>query len=177
MRVLAFSDLHRNKAAARKIVTLSGPADVIIGAGDFATAQVGTLETLDILRNCTAPVVLVHGNHDDPDEIARYCAGWADGHYLHATSVMIGGCVFFGSGGEIPARTKHPWSVSETEADAAELIKACPKDAILVTHTPPRGFADLQKKGAHKGSGAIREPFSTTSSVCCCAGISTTHGG
>ena len=34
MKILVFSDLHRDKVAARSLVERSGEADILIGAGD-----------------------------------------------------------------------------------------------------------------------------------------------
>ena len=65
MRVLAFSDLHRDVAMAMAVVTESRDADVVVGAGDFATRGLGLQDTLSILRRVTVPFVLVPGNHDD----------------------------------------------------------------------------------------------------------------
>ena len=39
VKFLCFSDLHRDAAAAKKIVDLSSDADIVIGAGDFATRR------------------------------------------------------------------------------------------------------------------------------------------
>jgi len=41
------------------------------------------------------------------------------------------------------------------------MLNACPQNAVLVTHTPPYGWADLQKDGTHEGSTAIRGCLST----------------
>lgn len=162
MRLLAFSDLHRDKAATQAIVDASHSADLVIGAGDFATQALGALEVLSLLRDCRVPVVIVHGNHDSPDEIARFCADWTDGHYLHGTVVAIDGVSFFGLGGEIPSRNSHPWNASETEEEAARLLSRCPDGAVLVTHTPPFGTADLQSDGTHEGSTAICDAISAS---------------
>jgi len=156
VRILAFSDLHRDKEAARAIVAGSAEADLVIGAGDFATRGEGASETLEILSQCNIPVILVHGNHDHPEDISRHCGIWPTGHYLHGNTVEIGGQVFFGLGGEIPARNDFSWNAAETEAKAAMLLSSCPKDAVLITHTPPLGTADLQKNGSHEGSAAIK---------------------
>lgn len=137
------------------IVDASEDADIVIGAGDFAIRGEGMSETLEILRKCLAPVILVHGNHDDPIEVSQCCESWQNGHYLHGNAVTIGGQSFFGLGGEIPSRNSYPWNVSETEAKAAELLSQCDGDTILITHTPPLGIADLQKNGEHEGSAAI----------------------
>lgn len=161
MKLLAFSDLHRSTQAAHAIVAASTAADVVVGAGDFATRGEGALETLSILRGCHAPVVLVHGNHDDPAELQAFCDTWLAGHYLHGTSVTIKGVPFFGLGGEIPSRNDAPWNAAETEATAEAMLVHCPKDAVLVTHTPPLGSADLQQDGTHEGSTAIRDAIQT----------------
>ncbi|MDB5579143.1 MAG: hypothetical protein JWR80_4319, partial [Bradyrhizobium sp.] len=61
MRILAFSDLHRDAAQAEVIVNESRDADVVVGAGDFASRGLGHEDTLDILRRMTVPFVLVPG--------------------------------------------------------------------------------------------------------------------
>ncbi len=37
MRLLAFADLHRDRGAARRLVERFDDADLVIGAGDFAS--------------------------------------------------------------------------------------------------------------------------------------------
>lgn len=155
MKVLAFSDLHRDKDAATALVTASADADVVVGAGDFATKRIGAAETLDILAHCRVPVILTHGNHDDPSEVQRICSKHENLHYLHGTSMTFGGVSFFGLGGEIPSRNTFSWNAAETEEHAALMLTKCPPDAVLLTHTPPYGIADLQKTGDHEGSDAI----------------------
>ncbi|MEP2471162.1 MAG: metallophosphoesterase [Paracoccaceae bacterium] len=155
MKVLAFSDLHRDKDAATALVAASAEADVVVGTGDFATKRIGAAETLEILAQCRVPVILTHGNHDDPDEVQRICSKNPNLHYLHGTSMTVGGVSFFGLGGEIPSRNTFSWNAAETEEHAAQMLQKCPSDAVLVTHTPPYGIADLQKNGDHEGSDAI----------------------
>ena len=47
MRILAFSDLHRDLEQAARLTELSADADVVIGAGDFASVHQGLEETID----------------------------------------------------------------------------------------------------------------------------------
>jgi len=110
MKILPFSDLHRSVCASQAIVAASQLANVVIGAGDFATRGEGCLDTLRILKNCACPVAIVHGNHDNPSEISRVCADWSKLHYLHGNWVDIGGVNFFGLGGEIPSRNAFDWN-------------------------------------------------------------------
>jgi len=156
MKILAFSDLHRDVDAAKIILDSSGDADLLIGAGDFATTGQGAGETLSLLAQSAKPVIVVHGNHDDPKEIAGICQPSESLHYLHGQSLSFGGIRFFGLGGEIPSRNGFPWNAAESENRAADMLLECPDDAILITHTPPFELSDLQKGGSHEGSKAIK---------------------
>jgi len=51
VRILAFSDLHRDRDAAEAIANASADADLVVGAGDFATMGRGHADTLDVLRD------------------------------------------------------------------------------------------------------------------------------
>ncbi|MEM9028130.1 MAG: metallophosphoesterase family protein [Pseudomonadota bacterium] len=155
MRILAFSDLHRDAAAARAIVDASRDADVVVGAGDFATQGVGASDTFSILRAISKPVVLVHGNHDDPDELAAFAEARTNRHYLNGSAITIGEVAFFGLGGEVPERNQAAWNAGLSEAKAGQLLAACPHDVVLVCHTPPLGHCDTQRDGTHEGSAAI----------------------
>lgn len=161
MKVLAFSDLHRDIDAAAALVAASAEADVVVGAGDFATKLIGATDTLDILAQCRVPVILSHGNHDDPVEVQRICLRHPTLHYLHGAAMTFKGVSFFGLGGEIPSRNTFSWNAAETEEQAAKMLKKCPPNAVLVTHTPPHGIADLQRNGDHEGSVAILEATQT----------------
>ena len=157
MKILAFSDLHRDTEAATAILSASSGADIVVGAGDFATKGSGGHETLAILAQCRAPVIVIHGNHDAPEEIEHICNNAPNLHYLHGAQKTVRGISFFGLGGEIPSRNSFPWNASETEVNAAKMLTACPPNAVLITHTPPFGAADLQNNGIHEGSVSIRD--------------------
>lgn len=162
MRLLAFSDLHRNKDAARAIVAASGDADVMIGAGDFATHGAGLTDTLDILAAFPRPCILVAGNHDDLPELRRASAPYENFHVLHGQAFTFAGVHFFGLGFEIASTPGAlPQScIQETQAEI--LLKPCPPDAVLITHQPPLGIADIQRDGSHQGSSAIRAVIQRT---------------
>lgn len=157
MKLLAFSDLHRKVDAARAIVEASAQADIVIGAGDFATRDQGITDTFDILRHCKAPLLVVHGNHDNPAELAQLCAPEPDVHYLHGQAITLHGATFFGFGGDTHPDGAASKNRSLSEDAAAVGLRPCPDDAILITHTPPYGTADVYKDGTHGGSTAVRD--------------------
>lgn len=121
---------------ARAVVDAAGDADVVIGAGDFATCSVHASDTLDVLRALRCPLILVHGNHDDPHDLHRLTEDWSSAHLLHGKAIAIDGVTFFGLGGEVPVRSDTPWNANETAAAAAALLADCPSRAILIAHTP-----------------------------------------
>jgi hypothetical protein len=47
--VLAFSDLHRDLDGGRRLARRAAGADLVIGAGDFATFHRGLEETIAVL--------------------------------------------------------------------------------------------------------------------------------
>jgi Icc-related predicted phosphoesterase len=153
MRLLAFSDLHRDGARARSLVELAGDADVVVGAGDFASMHLGLGRTLDELVRIARPVILVPGNNERVDALSRAAAALPDGRVLHGDGVQIDGTEFFGLGAGVPP-TPFPWSYDLTEERAAELLAGCPEHAILISHSPPKGYVD-EAFGRHLGSRSV----------------------
>src|SRR5258708_2522289 len=102
MKLLLFSDLHEDKAAATRMVELARGADVVIGAGDFANARTGISTCIDILKAIRVPAVLVPGNNESYNELVAACANWESARVLHGTGAEIDGVPFFGIGGGIP---------------------------------------------------------------------------
>lgn len=153
MRLLAFSDLHRDQEAAERLVEKSGEADVVIGAGDFATMRMGLEGEIEALSAITVPTVLVPGNAESDTELWQACRSWQAAHVLHGEAKEIAGIPFFGLGGGIPP-TPFPWSFDLSEEEAAARLESCPEGAVLVVHSPPKGHVD-EVHGRHLGSEAI----------------------
>ncbi|MBI1257153.1 MAG: serine/threonine protein phosphatase [Chloroflexi bacterium] len=157
MKLLLFSDLHTNKAAADAIVRQAQAVDVLIGAGDFANVRTNLHACIDILRAVDRPTILVAGNNESTDELRDACRGWSAVEILHGTSVTIGEIPFFGIGGGIPVTPFGAWSYDFSEDEARTLLADCPNGCVLVTHSPPKGAVDRSSSGASLGSTAIRE--------------------
>ncbi|MEQ9694174.1 metallophosphoesterase family protein [Shimia sp. SDUM112013] len=155
MKLLAFSDLHLNAAAAGRLVRESRNVDLVLAAGDFCNARRGLDKALDLLAGLTAPVVAVPGNCESEAELRDAAPeGW---HVLHGGGVMIDGVTLFGLGYGVPVTPFGNWSCDLTEAQAAEALAGCAGADIFVTHSPPKGIADRTSTGLSVGSTAIRE--------------------
>ena len=154
MRILAFSDLHRDLDQAAQLVEMSADADVVIGAGDFASIHEGLAETIAALAPISTPTVLVPGNNETEDALREAAGEWEAATVLHGSGTTIDGVDFYGLGAGIPV-TPWEWSFDLDEEAAAERIAGCPDDAVLVLHSPPRGYCDTNGSGDHFGSEAL----------------------
>lgn len=153
MKLLAFSDLHRSRDHARSLVARAARADVVVGAGDFASMRLGLNSTIDSLASIQSPTILIPGNSETDSALWRACAIWPSASVLHGTGIRVGEVDFFGLGGGVPP-TPFPWSFDLTEREAEEKPRDCPAGAVLVVHSPPRGHLDAVG-GRHLGSRAI----------------------
>ncbi len=162
MRLLVFSDLHRDRDAARSLVERAAEADVLIGAGDFAVMRHGIDDVIEILREVDKPVVLVPGNGESDVELREACAGWPSAHVLHGEVATFAGVPFYGIGGGIPVTPFGEWSFDFTDDEAEVMLAGCPKDGVLVSHSPPHGHVD-EAGGRHLGSYAVLETIERVS--------------
>ena len=140
MKLLAFSDLHRDLEQGTRLVEMSAEADVVIGAGDFASVHEGLEETVAALAGIAAPTVLVPGNNETIDALRDATREWAAATVLHGEGTSIGGVEFYGLGGGIPV-TPWDWSFDLDDDEAAGMLAGCPEGAVLVLHSPPKGSA------------------------------------
>lgn len=155
MKLLVFSDIHRDQARAERLVELAREADVVVGAGDYATMRMGLEGVIEILSAIKTPTVLVPGNAESEVELWKACETWPSAHVLHGQGLQLEGAQFFGLGGGVPP-TPFPWSFDLDEDEAAAKLESCPEGAVLVVHSPPKGYLD-EVHGRHLGSQAILE--------------------
>ena len=156
MRILAFSDLHRDLDQAATLVELSAEADVVIGAGDFASVHEGLAEAIEALSAIEAPTVLVPGNNETDAALRHAAVSWPAATVLHGEGTDVDGVAFFGLGAGVPI-TPWDWSFDLSEEDAAAMLSGCPDGAVLVVHSPPQGHVDASSAGDRLGSVAILE--------------------
>lgn len=161
MKILAFSDLHRDTDQAAHLVELSGEADVVIGAGDFASVHKGLEETIEALAAIEAPTILVPGNNETADALREAASSWAAATVLHGEVAELEGTEFFGLGAGIPT-TPWDWSFDLDDEQASSCLASCPDGSVMVLHSPPQGHCDVAG-GRHLGSHAIADAIERTS--------------
>jgi Icc-related predicted phosphoesterase len=154
VKLLAFSDLHRDLGQAAELVAMSAEADVVIGAGDFASVHKGLDETLEALAAIEAPTVLVPGNNETEQALRAAASDWSAATVLHGSGTEIDGVEFYGLGAGIPV-TPWDWSFDLDDDAAPSMLEPCPQGAVLVLHSPPQGHCDANGSGDHFGSPAL----------------------
>ena len=157
MKLLLFSDLHANTAAARRLVERARAVDVVIGAGDFGSVRRRVQDCIDVLRSIDKPCLLVAGNNESTDELSEACKSWPHARVLHGSGIKVAGVDFFGIGGGIPVTPFGAWSYDFTEEQATKLLAGCPEGCVLISHSPPKGAVDVSSSGKSLGSAAVRD--------------------
>lgn len=153
-RVMAFSDLHGSRVRAEALVAASADADLVIGAGDYCNMREGLAGALSLLAGLRRPVVLVPGNAESAAELRA--AAHEGMTVLHGEAVELAGLTVFGLGYGVPVTPFGDWSCDLTEAEAQALLARCDRADILVTHSPPKGVADITSQGVSVGSTSVR---------------------
>lgn len=157
MKLLCFSDLHRDRQAASSLVEQAAAVDCVVGAGDFANQHVGILDTLEVLSNIKKPAVLVAGNGETFEELTEAAKIWESATVLHGSGCRIEGIDFWGVGGAIPVTPFGDWSYDFDEQQGAEMLSGCPTGAVLVVHSPPLDTVDHDSSGRIRGSQSVRD--------------------
>lgn len=156
MRILAFSDLHLNTAAAQTLVQHGAAADVVIGVGDFANQHNGLDSFLRHLAPVADKAIYVPGNNETDTALRAAVAGTA-ATVLHGQATTRGATIV-GLGGAVPPLPPQvPWpSFDLTEAAAAQMLAPLSGD-ILISHSPAKGVVDEITGGLSLGSTAVRD--------------------
>ncbi len=153
MKLLAFSDIHCNRDACQEIVAAAGDADLVIGAGDFASQHEGLAETMDMLEPIASKSIFVPGNNETLEALSA--ATYA--RVLHGEALREGEWAICGIGCAVPPLPPLPWhSYDLTEESAAALLAEIETADILITHSPPKGVADEARGLGSIGSTAVR---------------------
>lgn len=157
MKLLLFSDVHCNKQHCINLVKKSREVDVVIGAGDIGHLRSGLEETISVLKKIKTTTIFVPGNNESYDELEKSCENYGNFHVLHGNGLNISGIDFYGIGGGIPVTPFGSWSWDFDEDQGRLLLKDCPSSAVLISHSPPKGFLDLSSTGKSLGSIAVKE--------------------
>ncbi len=160
VRLLCFSDLHRDLAAAQALsrTALVGNFDALVCAGDLALDGMHEPGLTTVLSRSGLEILAVPGNHDGPGYAAELSAGrWTD---IHDQLVERAGWWFAGFGlvGSPPGPGEEPVDAERMQALLAR-AEVVPADRlVVVTHLPPaRTLAARDRRFIDRGSALLAE--------------------
>ncbi|MDA5558303.1 metallophosphoesterase family protein [Shimia sp. MMG029] len=153
MKILAFSDLHRARVHAARLVEASKDADLVIAAGDFTNHRQDLAGALALISDISTPMVMVPGNNESEAELRA--AAPANAVVLHGEAYEFEGLKLFGLGYAVPVTPFKDWSCDLDEAEAAAMLANCNAADILISHSPPKGVVDVASNGLSLGSTAV----------------------
>lgn len=154
MKILHFTDPHGNLNVMRKIQAQSADVDVVLMTGDLTLMGRDLRKLLTFLNTCVAPVLVIHGNHEDEDEMRTACSELDNVTFLHEQFVNVKG-YWFGAYATSGLRENYPEQEAWV-AEHADEIRA-KKPLIWLDHAPPRDTKmDELAEDWHAGSVSLR---------------------
>jgi Icc-related predicted phosphoesterase len=155
MKLYAFTDIHADLAQLariKKTIQKEGVA-LAVCTGDFTVFGRGMKEMLAGMNDLGVPLVLIHGNHEDEDEVQALLPKHKNILFAHGTIVEAKGLRFFGFGG-------HGFRRREPELEALEKAFGSKIDGstIVLCHAPPYGTAaDDMEDEWHVGNESLTD--------------------
>ena len=134
MKILAFSDVHGNKAVLKTILTKAKNCDLMICAGDISIFSLNLKDIISKFKIAKKPLIIIPGNHESPQELEKIRFEFLIN--LHKKVYRINNILFIGYGtGGFSIRDK------EFESFIKKVKKHVKKEdkIVLITHGPPYG--------------------------------------
>jgi len=135
MKILAFTDIHSNSNYIDIILKKSKKhnPDLLVCSGDLTYFGIKLNFVLKRLNSIKKPLILIHGNHEDEDEVTVLCSKYPNLIYLHKQVYDFKDYRFIGYGGLGFSRTTK----SLEKFVLSKKIEG--KKHILIFHQPPYG--------------------------------------
>ncbi|MAF99239.1 MAG: hypothetical protein CMH61_01370 [Nanoarchaeota archaeon] len=155
MKLLAFSDLHEDYTILKKLIkrAKSKEIDIIVCAGDFTSMGSGMKKIMNQLDTIGKPVLIIHGNHESPEQVEELAKKSSHITFLHKTHYKFKNIIFLGYGGD-------GFSLKDQEfRKIARKWRTQFKDkkVVLTTHGPANGTKIDVIDGRHVGNKDYRD--------------------
>jgi len=155
MKILAFSDLHGNKSALKRLKSKAKGVDIIVSTGDITWFGRDVDFILKELNKLGKILLMIHGNHEMEEELKRKVSKLEFVKFIHNGSFREDKTVFFGyGGGGFSVRNRA------LEKVIKKFRKTLKKDdkIVFITHVPPWNTkCDIIPGYGHVGSKSVRK--------------------
>jgi uncharacterized protein len=100
IKILFFSDLHGDMKALSNLKAKAKDTDLVVCAGDFTVMERNVDDVMKNISGIGKHVLMLHGNHEDEDNIKELCNNYDNLTFLHKGVYHVGDYVFLGYGGD-----------------------------------------------------------------------------
>jgi uncharacterized protein len=164
LRLLCFSDLHLDVAAARRLASrgLAEQVDFLVSAGDLALDEQHSPELYDAFASVLRPILAVPGNHDGDalyrEVIARSRWTDLDGKVVEHEGWAIGGWGIRHYDPRLSGPDRHVQAEDRALSHLIETLSQFPRErVVVVTHLPPWGLRVARDaRGVDRGNAQLR---------------------
>lgn len=163
MKLLAFTDIHASRRCMDSIKKMARKVDLLVCTGDISIFGHGLEEVITFLGSLKKPVVLVHGNHEDEEEMHTLCSQYKNLYFIHEAVLLHEELAFLGYGGGGFATTDPRF-----EKVTKKMLKEVPpgKKIILLLHQPPYGVEmDMVYGDQHVGNKSFTKFLKSTKEI------------
>ncbi len=129
-----FVDVHGSQKALKELEKKAKGVDLIICAGDISQFELNLDKHLAKLDSFEKLVLIIHGNHEEPDILKKACSKFENIVFFHKKIEIINNVLFIGFGGG-GFEKQSPEMAKFFEKYEKELKKA--KEAVFIFHAPP----------------------------------------
>lgn len=152
MKILFFTDIHSDEKIVKKVLKKAKECDVLACSGDISFFGKGLAKTIKELKTAGKPLLLIHGNHEDLEDVNAHCDGKKTIN-MHKKIVTIQDVTFCGYGG-------GGFSLFDENMDewVNTIKKHLKKTKKLITITHPPAFGTKLDKlplYGHRGSESV----------------------
>ncbi len=155
MKILVFTDPHGNLNLLEKHKLASKKVDAVIITGDLSYAGQELEKILKKISEFHSPVYLIHGNHEDEEELEALCESYENITFVHKKIIPLEKYrlgAFSTSGMRMRYPDFEKW-VSENK----EELRNC-KQLLWMDHPPPYDTRlDELDANWHVGSESLRK--------------------
>ena len=153
MKLLVFTDTHNSSTAEKKIIEKAdkNKPEIMLCAGDFTIFMNDAEKFLKKLNSLNITTYLIHGNHEDEDDVKKICKKFKNITFLHNLVAIHKNLLIMGYGG---GGFSYHDSMFEIAAKQFEKVIRQYKHhkKILLLHQPPHKSGIDLVYGEHAGN-------------------------
>jgi len=153
MKLLVFTDTHSSDEAEKEVIAKAQKEqpDIMLCCGDFTIFGSQPKRFLKKMNALKIPLYLIHGNHEDEDEIAMLSEKYKYVEFMHNKAVRHDNLLIMGYGGD-GFSLEDPFFDIVAKVFEKKIKEHSETTKILMLHQPPHKSHIDVIYGEHAGN-------------------------